>query len=143
MDGITKFYYLTACAFWFHQVIVLNVEAKRKDHYQMLSHHFITILLVVGSYWSNFTAIGNAILCLMDPCDILLSVSVELLTRIGWELELELGIPFFSFQQIFSSSHSTLSFFISSEVCQSTEICRSFSIMRYSFCSLSSRLDNH
>lgn len=42
----------------------------------MFSHHIITILLLVGSYSCHFTPIGNVILILMDPCDILLSVSL-------------------------------------------------------------------
>ncbi|CAO1616977.1 unnamed protein product [Sympodiomycopsis kandeliae] len=75
LEGIVKFYYLTQCGFWFHQLIVINVEARRKDHWQMFSHHIITILLIVGSYATHFTRVGNAVLCLMDPSDILLSVA--------------------------------------------------------------------
>jgi acyl-CoA-dependent ceramide synthase len=66
-------YYLIQCAFWIQQVWVLNVEDRRKDHWQMFSHHIITILLLVGSYSYHFTPVGNVILILMDPCDILLS----------------------------------------------------------------------
>lgn len=75
LEGVVKFYYLTQCAYWFHMLIVINVEARRKDHWQMFSHHIITILLLVGSYRSHFTRVGNAILCLMDPSDILLSLA--------------------------------------------------------------------
>lgn len=41
----------------------------------MFSHHVVTILLLLGSYTSHFTPIGNVVLVLMDPCDVLLSVS--------------------------------------------------------------------
>lgn len=41
----------------------------------MFTHHIITILLLVGSYWFHFTPTGNVVLILMDPSDILLSVS--------------------------------------------------------------------
>lgn len=75
LTGKVKFYYLTQCAFWFHQLIVINVEAPRKDHWQMFSHHIITICLIVGSYVSHFTRVGNAILILMDPSDIGLSAA--------------------------------------------------------------------
>lgn len=75
LQGIVKFYYLTQCGFWFHMLIVINVEARRKDHWQMFSHHIITILLIVGSYLAHFTRVGNAVLCLMDPSDILLSAA--------------------------------------------------------------------
>ncbi|PWN46425.1 LAG1-domain-containing protein [Ceraceosorus guamensis] len=73
LDRLTKFYYLTEWAFWIQQILVLHVEARRNDHVQMLCHHIITILLITGSYCSHFTRIGNAILVLMDPSDILLS----------------------------------------------------------------------
>ncbi|PWN27608.1 LAG1-domain-containing protein [Jaminaea rosea] len=75
LEGIVKFYYLTQCAYWFHMLIVINVEARRKDHWQMFSHHIITIALLVGSYRAHFTRVGNAVLCLMDPSDILLSLA--------------------------------------------------------------------
>jgi len=39
----------------------------------MFSHHIITILLMLGSYCSHFTRVGNAVLVLMDPSDIMLS----------------------------------------------------------------------
>lgn len=75
MSGLSKFYYLLQTSFWVQQVIVINVEDRRKDYWQMLSHHIVTILLLLGSYVSHFTPIGNVILILMDPCDILLSLA--------------------------------------------------------------------
>lgn len=52
--------------------MVLNLEARRKDHYQMFAHHIITTLLMSFSYVLNYTRIGNAILCTMDFTDIIL-----------------------------------------------------------------------
>lgn len=75
LPGLAKYYYLTQCGFWFHQLIVVNVEEHRKDFAQMLAHHVITILLISGSYATHYTRVGNAILCLMDPSDILLSLA--------------------------------------------------------------------
>jgi hypothetical protein len=69
-----KFYYLTQLGFWCHQVLLLNAEAWRKDHIQMMSHHIITISLVTASYWYNFTRVGVLIMVLMDWCDIFLAV---------------------------------------------------------------------
>ncbi|CDZ97132.1 Protein transporter of the TRAM (translocating chain-associating membrane) superfamily [Phaffia rhodozyma] len=80
-----KAYYLTQLAFWFHQLLILNIEARRKDHYQMLSHHYITIGLVIGSYLTNMTAIGTVILVLLDLADILLS-SAKMLKYLGFRL---------------------------------------------------------
>lgn len=36
----------------------------------MLSHHVITIILVIGSYYTNLTRVGCLIMVLMDWCDI-------------------------------------------------------------------------
>lgn len=73
LSGPFKFYYLVQTANWFQQFIVIFLEAKRKDHYQMVSHHIITCLLITGSYCYYFTKIGHIILLLMDIVDVLLS----------------------------------------------------------------------
>jgi len=67
-----KFYYLTQLAFWLHQVLILNAEAWRKDHIQMMTHHLITIALIIASYLGNFSRVGCLIMVLMDWCDVLL-----------------------------------------------------------------------
>lgn len=68
-----KLYYLLQIAFWIQLIFVLNVEERRKDHYQMFSHHIITTLLCVGSYRYYYTRIGNLILVIMDSGDIFLT----------------------------------------------------------------------
>ncbi|KAJ7507745.1 TLC domain-containing protein [Mycena galericulata] len=65
-----KFYYLTQSAFYLHQMFVLNAEAPRKDHWQMMAHHVITVFLMGASYFFNFTRVGCLIMVLMDWCDI-------------------------------------------------------------------------
>ncbi|KAI8367502.1 TLC domain-containing protein [Radiomyces spectabilis] len=70
-----KSYYLMQMAFWFQQLYTIHVEKRRKDHFAMVSHHFITITLLVSSYYTNFTRIGNAVLCCMDLADIFLSLA--------------------------------------------------------------------
>ncbi|KDR83793.1 hypothetical protein GALMADRAFT_236178 [Galerina marginata CBS 339.88] len=70
-----KIYYLTQTAFYFHQILVLNAEARRKDHVQMMSHHIITVVLILGSYFTNFTRVGCVIMMLMDCCDIFLPLA--------------------------------------------------------------------
>ncbi|KAJ6614294.1 TLC domain-containing protein [Mycena sp. CBHHK59/15] len=70
-----KFYYLTQSAFYLHQVLVLNAEARRKDHYQMMAHHVITVFLIGASYFFNFTRVGCLIMVLMDLCDIFLPIA--------------------------------------------------------------------
>jgi acyl-CoA-dependent ceramide synthase len=75
LPGPIKFYYLCQLSCWVHQLIVLNIEARRKDHVQMLAHHIITISLLVSSYIAHFTRVGIAVLVIMDFCDIILPVS--------------------------------------------------------------------
>lgn len=58
-----------------HQVLILNAEERRKDHWQMMAHHVITIVLMFLSYFYNFTRVGSLIMVLMDYCDIFLPVS--------------------------------------------------------------------
>ncbi|KAI0089158.1 longevity assurance proteins LAG1/LAC1 [Irpex rosettiformis] len=75
LAGPIKLYYLTQNAFYMHQILVLNAEARRKDHWQMMTHHVITVVLMLGSYFYNFTRIGVLIMMLMDLCDIFLPLA--------------------------------------------------------------------
>lgn len=77
LAGTLKFYYLTQTAFYLHQVLILNAEARRKDHLQMMTHHVITVVLMTLSYYCNFTRVGCLIMVLMDWCDIFLPVSIS------------------------------------------------------------------
>jgi acyl-CoA-dependent ceramide synthase len=79
--GPVKFYYLMQTAFYLHQVLILNAEARRKDHVQMMTHHVITIALIGASYYANFTRVGCVILVIMDWCDIWFPVSIEISNR--------------------------------------------------------------
>lgn len=74
ITGTMKFYFLAQLAFWIQQVYVINIEKQRKDYWQMLSHHFVTIGLVVASYAYHFTRVGNLILIIMDIVDIVFPV---------------------------------------------------------------------
>ncbi|KAG1052142.1 hypothetical protein G6F43_005698 [Rhizopus delemar] len=90
-----KMYYLMQLAFWIHQVYTIHVEKKRKDHVAMVTHHMITIALIVSSYLSNFTLIGNAVLCCMDLCDIFLSLA-KLLKYMGYTTICDLTFALFA-----------------------------------------------
>ncbi|CAK7913014.1 ceramide synthase Lag1p [[Candida] anglica] len=83
LTALFKKYYLISIAFWVQQFFVLNIEERRKDHYQMFSHHIITFALVVGSYYYYFTRIGHAILMIMDSVDIFL-VTAKMLKYSGF-----------------------------------------------------------
>lgn len=76
VDGLMKFYILAQWAFWLQQMIVINIEERRKDHWQMLSHHIITSTLICSCYSYHHTRVGNFILVIMDIVDIFFPVSV-------------------------------------------------------------------
>jgi len=93
-----KTYMLAQLAFWIQQVMVIFMEERRKDHWQMLSHHIITIGLISACYRYHFTRVGNLILVLMDPVDLVFPVGVSLLAPNGccpppW-LHFEVANPF-------------------------------------------------
>lgn len=75
MTGLFKWYYLVQFAFWLQQILVVNIEKRRKDYLQMFTHHVITCALIFTSYGYHQTKVGNLILCLFDVVDIVLPVS--------------------------------------------------------------------
>lgn len=75
IDGLIKAYLLGQRAFWIQQVLVINIEDRRKDHWQMLTHHFVTIALIAASYAYHPTRVANLIMVLMDVIDLFLPVS--------------------------------------------------------------------
>jgi acyl-CoA-dependent ceramide synthase len=70
-----KWYLLTQLAFWIQQIFIVNIEERRKDHYQMLTHHFITSALLGAAYNYRFYNVANVVLSLMDIVDFMLPVS--------------------------------------------------------------------
>jgi very-long-chain ceramide synthase len=72
-----KRYYLMQMAYWIQQllVLVLGLEKPRKDYYELVAHHIVTIWLVGWSYLINLTLIGNAVYMSMDIPDIFLALA--------------------------------------------------------------------
>jgi len=75
-----KRYYLMQMAYWIQQqlVLVLGLEKPRKDYYELVAHHFVTIWLVGWSYLINLTLIGNAVYMSMDIPDTWLALALGL-----------------------------------------------------------------
>jgi acyl-CoA-dependent ceramide synthase len=69
-----KWYLLVELSFLIQQIFVIHVEERRKDHYQMLSHHIITSTLLSSAYIYSFYNVSNVVLCLMDIVDFQLPV---------------------------------------------------------------------
>lgn len=74
-----KWYLLVQLSFWVQQILVIHIEERRKDHYQMLIHHIITSTLLASAYIYGFYNVSNVVLCLMDIVDLLLPVRATLL----------------------------------------------------------------
>ncbi|KAJ6515798.1 longevity assurance proteins LAG1/LAC1 [Mycena sanguinolenta] len=72
-----KRYYLMQMAYWCQQfiVLVLGLEKPRKDYYELVAHHIVTLWLVGWSYLTNLTLIGNAVYVSMDIPDMALALS--------------------------------------------------------------------
>jgi acyl-CoA-dependent ceramide synthase len=77
--GLVKGYVLGQWAFWVQQVLIINIEDRRKDHWQMLSHHFVTIILIAASYAYHQVRVACLIMVLMDVIDLFLPVSHTLI----------------------------------------------------------------
>lgn len=76
MTGLFKWYYLAQFSFWLQQIVVVHIEERRKDHWQMFAHHIITCVLMLFSYGYYQTKVGITILCLMDIVDVVFPVSI-------------------------------------------------------------------
>ncbi|KAI8967638.1 TLC domain-containing protein [Mycotypha africana] len=95
MSKRMKLYYLMQFAFWIQQLYTIHIEKRRKDHFAMLSHHIITLVLISSSYYTNFTRIGNAVLCCMDFADILLALA-KMLKYIGFSFVCDIAFGLFA-----------------------------------------------
>ena len=94
MDGLAKWYYLVQFAFWLQQIAVVNIEERRKDHWQMFSHHIITCALIFTSYGYHQTKVGNVILVLMDIGDITFAFA-KILKYLGFQTACDLAFGVF------------------------------------------------
>lgn len=75
IGGLRKWYILVQYAFWLQQIMVINIEARRKDYWQMFTHHIVTTILIFTSYGYHQTKVANLILCIMDTGDIILGLA--------------------------------------------------------------------
>ncbi|EIW67325.1 hypothetical protein M231_02532 [Tremella mesenterica] len=72
-----KLYYLMQAAYWLQQsmIMVLKVEKPRKDYYELIAHHIVTLWLIGWSYIENLTYIGVSIFVTMDVSDTFIGFS--------------------------------------------------------------------
>ncbi|PWY99454.1 LAG1-domain-containing protein [Testicularia cyperi] len=80
MRSELKLYYLLQFAFWLQQALVmlLRLEKPRKDYYELIAHHLVTLWLIGWSYLINLTMIGTTVFVCMDIPDTWLGLSKAL-----------------------------------------------------------------
>ena len=94
MDGLSKWYYLVQFAFWLQQIVVVNIEERRKDHWQMFFHHVVTCALIFCSYGYHQSKVGTMILCIMDFVDIILPLA-KILKYLKFQLACDIAFGVF------------------------------------------------
>ncbi|PKI82748.1 sphingosine N-acyltransferase [Malassezia vespertilionis] len=72
-----KVYYLLQGSYWLQQafVMLLGLERPRKDYYELIAHHLVTLWLIGWSYFINLTMIGTTVFVCMDIPDTFLAIS--------------------------------------------------------------------
>ncbi|KAK8128542.1 TLC domain-containing protein [Apiospora sp. TS-2023a] len=70
LEGLMKGYFLVQWAYWTQQLLVVNLEARRKDYLEMVLHHVITTTLISASYAYHLHRVGHLILVLMDTVEL-------------------------------------------------------------------------
>jgi acyl-CoA-dependent ceramide synthase len=91
-----KAYYLLQAAYWCQQAIVMlfGLEKPRKDYYELIAHHLVTLWLVGWSYLVNLTLIGNAVFISMDIPDALFALSKSL-NYLQWQKSMTIVFAIF------------------------------------------------
>ncbi|KAM3469189.1 hypothetical protein MY5147_007233 [Beauveria neobassiana] len=75
IDVLMKAYILGQWSIWIQQFLVINMEERRKDHWQMLTHHLVTSTLLAYCYAYHQTRVGSVILVLLDVIDLFLPLA--------------------------------------------------------------------
>ena len=78
-EGLFKTYYLLQASFWTQQalVLLLQLEAPRKDFKEFVLHHVVTISLIWCSYRFHFAFMGIGVFFTHDVSDFFLAVSLQ------------------------------------------------------------------
>jgi len=62
-------YYLLELSFYFHGLIAISYEVRRKDFKVMVTHHVVTIWLICHSYWMRLHRVGMITLIIHNISD--------------------------------------------------------------------------
>lgn len=67
--------YLWQQAFWISCAVFICVEVKRKDFYQMLGHHVVTVFALLQSWQYHYWRFGLMVLLIHDVGDVFLYIA--------------------------------------------------------------------
>ena len=80
-------YYMIELSFYWSLLFFQFMDTRRKDFWQMLAHHIVTLLLIHFSWITNFVRIGTLIMLLHDFADIFLDVSLPILAKFSCRVD--------------------------------------------------------
>ena len=66
---VMKWYFFLEISFYLSLSVSQFTDTKRKDFYQMLVHHFVTLILLVGSYITSMYRFAVVIMFIHDASD--------------------------------------------------------------------------
>jgi len=72
---IIHVYYIMEMSHYIYATIVIPFEPKQSDDLQMFTHHFITLVLLTGSYCYLYWRVGVTLLWLTDMSDPVLNIA--------------------------------------------------------------------
>jgi len=75
MHKYVYFYYFTQGGFYGALLISLFTDTRRKDFYEQIAHHIVTLSLLSGSYALNFWRVGCLLLFYNDLSDWIIELS--------------------------------------------------------------------
>ena len=77
MTDALKAYYLLYAARYSQGMVSVFIEHKRKDFWEMLVHHFVTVSLIGISYVYGWNRVGAVVMILLDPADVPLHIAKQ------------------------------------------------------------------
>ena len=72
-----KAYYLLYAARYAQGIVSCLIEHKRKDFWEMQTHHIVTVSLIGISYAYGWNRVGAVVMALLDPADVPLHVAKQ------------------------------------------------------------------
>jgi len=73
VEPIEFWIYTLSTGWYFHQLYAhVMIELVKKDYWEMLAHHIVTLTLLLGAYSSGYFRIGVLVIFHTDLCDVIL-----------------------------------------------------------------------